>query len=81
MMTKCLGSDLTDAGVEWMRYKSESVRDVTRLAKFWSQTILYKESCQKKNCKSLDICPKWPYPTYLYPLGWTKFSLDINFSA
>jgi len=38
---KCLGSDLTDAGVEWMRTKSEAVRDVARLAKFWSQTILY----------------------------------------
>ena len=42
---------------------------------------LYQESPPKKNCKSLDICPKQPYPTYLYPLVWTKFSLDINFSA
>ena len=39
------------------------------------------EPSKKKNCKSLDICPKQPYPTYLYPLVWTKFSLDINFSA
>ena len=65
MMTKCLGSDLTDAGVEWMRYKSESVRDVTRLAKFWSQTILYKESCQKKTAKVWTYVQSGPtLPTY-----------------
>ena len=34
-----------------------------------------------KESKSLDIYPKWHYPTYLYTLVWAKFSLDINFSA
>ena len=38
---KCMGSDLTDAGVEWIRNKSEAVRNVARLAKFWSQTVFY----------------------------------------
>ena len=46
-----------------------------------SQQTNLGKGLEKKNCKSLDICPKWPYPTYLYPLVWTKFSLDINFSA
>ena len=47
-----------------------------------SKVIIWiRRALQKKNCKSLDICPKQPYPTYLYPLVWTKFSLDINFSA
>jgi len=40
-MIKCLGSDLTDAGVKWMRKKSKSVLDTARLAKYWSQTVLY----------------------------------------
>ena len=31
-------------------------------------TLAKKVSKGKKNFKGLAICPKWPYPTYLYPL-------------
>ena len=40
-LIKCMGSELTGDGVEWMRNKSEFVMDMARLAKFWSQTVLY----------------------------------------
>eukprot|EP00092_Neocalanus_flemingeri_P017319 GFUD01018732.1.p1 GENE.GFUD01018732.1~~GFUD01018732.1.p1 ORF type:complete len:479 (+),score=114.93 GFUD01018732.1:52-1488(+) len=40
-LIKCLGSELTGDGVRWMRSKSQFVMDIARLAKFWSQTVLY----------------------------------------
>ena len=40
-LIKCMGSELTHAGVDWMRKKSVYVSDIARLAKFWSQTVLY----------------------------------------
>ena len=39
---KSLGSELTTSGVIWMRSKSKFVSDIARLAKFWSQTVVYK---------------------------------------
>jgi len=38
---KKLGSELTTSGVSWMRSKSSFVSDLARLAKFWSQTVVY----------------------------------------
>ena len=40
-LKKKLQSSLTSENVRWMKSKSEFVIDIARLAKFWSQTVLY----------------------------------------
>ena len=40
-LKKKLQSSLTSENVRWMKSKSKFVIDIARLAKFWSQTVLY----------------------------------------